>query len=844
MKINQNLFLPETKQVSAVSNPIKTLLVNIVSSTVIVIALSACSGGGAETEENPVVDAPINNVYSGPAPATDDIQNFKREVWDKLSGSNRCGQCHGIGQEPEFVNLNDVNQAYAAANNIVDLSNPAESRMVSKVAEGHNCWESSTVACTDLITKYITDWAGDAASIGNVIQLIAPTIREPGTSKSFPVSPDLFADNVYPLLNQYCADCHNEGSASPISPFFASTDIDTAYAAAKARINLDVPENSRFVVRLRDEAHNCWSDCVDPSDETEGNSGEMLVAIRTMADLIPLTEIDPNLLTSKALFLTDGIVASGGGRHESDVIALWSFKAGSGDQAFDTSGVEPPLNLTLSGNYNWVGGWGIQLIDGLAKGPTNTSNKLHQLITATGEYSIEAWVAPANVTQEGPAAIVSYSAGPAARNFTLGQTLYNYNFLNRSSETNANGEVDVSTADADEILQTALQHVVASFSPTEGRKIYVNGILVAQEEAGSTGGSLIDWDDTFALVMGNEVFGDRLWAGTIRMVAIHNRTLTQEQVSQNFDVGVGEKFFMLFDISHLIDLEESYMMFEVSQWDSYGYLFDKPVFINLNEQNIPDNIELEKIRIAVNGQEVKNGQAYKTLNTTLSADDYDTVLGQSISRLGTVIALEKGAEGDEFFLTFEKIASLENAFTEAAPPVQPEPVDLAASSEYGIRDFFEINASMSSATGISMADPGVSSVYETVKQQMPTLTDINTFVSAQQMGITQLAIKYCDALVEDTSFRANYFTGFDFNAAANVAFDSQTKKDQIFDPLISNIIGDNISTQPLNSDIKDELGQLTDTLTGCGAGCSSDRTEVVVKAICAATLGNAAMLIQ
>ena len=38
----------------------------------------------------------------------------------------------------------------------------------------------------------------------------------------------------------------------------------------------------------------------------------------------------------------------------------------------------------------------------------------------SGEYSIEAWVVPANVTQEGPARIISYSAGDSNRNFTLG----------------------------------------------------------------------------------------------------------------------------------------------------------------------------------------------------------------------------------------------------------------------------------------------------------------------------------------------------------------------------------------------------------------------------------------
>ena len=112
------------------------------------------------------------------------------------------------------------------------------------------------------------------------------------------------------------------------------------------------------------------------------------------------------------------------------------------------------------------------------------------------------------------------------------------------------------------------------------------------------------------------------------------------------------------------------------------------------------------------------------------------------------------------------------------------------------------------------------------------------------MGITQLAIEYCNALVEDTSARASYFNGFSFDSAANTAFDSTAKRDLVYDALISNTMGTGLATQPSDADIKIELNGLTDKLTACGAGCASDRTETVVKAVCAATIANAAMLVQ
>lgn len=811
-------------------------LLNTSMTAAALIFLSACSGGGAEVEENPVQAPPETGTYSGPAPATDDVQSFKLNVWDNLSAQNRCGQCHGTDQEPDFVNLEDVNIAYAKANTIADLSSPKDSRMVTKVADGHNCWLTSDSACADTITSYITAWAGDTAGSSSSITLEAPPEREPGDSRTFPDDSSLFGSTIHPILTANCSNCHTDQAALPISPFFASSDVDASYEAAKSRINLDNPENSRFVERLRNEFHNCWTNCSD-------NATEMENAIAAFAGNIVPTEVDGALLKSRALFLTDGIVASGGGRYDASMIAVWNFKTGTGTTAFDTSGVEPAINLTLDGSFNWVGGWGIQLVDGKAQGSTASSKKLSDLITSTGEYSIEAWVVPANVTQEGPANIVSYSASTTARNFTLGQTLYNYNYLNRSTETDANGEPGVSTPDAAEVLQTALQHVVATFSPTEGRKIFVNGELVASEDV-ETGGTLNDWNDTYAFVLGSSPAGDRKFAGTYRMVAIHNRTLTQEQIVQNFDVGVGEKFFMLFGISHLIDLPESYLMYEVSQFDSYSYLFAEPTFVNLDGEAVPNNIDIEKFRVAINGKEATTGQAYKNVIANVNSTDYNNETGQQLSRLGTVINLEKGPESDEFFITFEKINGAENAFVEAPVPAQPIPADSAARPEIGVRDFGEINATMSQVTGVSMANPDVMATYQAVKQQLPTLTDIDIFVSSQQMGVTQLAIEYCNALVNDETARATYFNNFEFGDAANIAFDTTAKRDTVFDALISRTVGSNIATQPSDAEIKAELNGLTDNLTACGAGCESGRTETIVKAVCAATIANAAMLVQ
>ncbi|HET9862945.1 MAG TPA: LamG-like jellyroll fold domain-containing protein, partial [Steroidobacteraceae bacterium] len=457
--------------------------------------LAACSSGGAPTVENPVTSAPPVSDYTGPASANADVQAFRINLWENIKANNRCGGCHNAstpGQTPQFARNDNVNLAYEAANTVVNLAQPEESRMVEKVAGGHNCWLQAPSACADTLTVWIRNWAGATATGGTQIELQAPVIKEVGGSKSFPASSAEFAGSqLYALVRNAatanCMRCHSSSAATQQQPFFADADPDIAYAAIKPKINLDNTDQSRLVVRLRDESHNCWSaggtlTCAD-------NAQTMLNAINAFADNIEVTEVDPNLLISKGLTLYDGTVAAGGNRYEAATIAKYEFKTGTGAIAYDTSGLEPALNLTLSGTYDWVGGWGIVIKPGgKAQGTAAASKKLADLIKSTGEFTVEVWANNANVAQE-DAYLVSYSAGVNARNFTLAQRMYQYEGMTRSDKTGANGNPVLLTRAADMDAQAALQHVVMTYSPVEGRRFYVNGEYTGDEDA-QGGGSL------------------------------------------------------------------------------------------------------------------------------------------------------------------------------------------------------------------------------------------------------------------------------------------------------------------------------------------------------------------
>ncbi|MBB5211527.1 LamG domain-containing protein [Microbulbifer hydrolyticus] len=815
--------------------------------------LTACSGGsGQSTEDLPNTNPDTGDTsYSGPAPESEDVQNYKRYIWDNLAAENRCGSCHVEGnQSPRFVRGDDINLAHDEGRDLVNLGSPEDSRLVTKVTSGHNCWLANADTCGEIITNYIEEWAAAAGSVASTITLTPPTEREVGASKSFPASSGNFATTVYPLLEEYCAGCHSEDADTAQQPYFASSDIDQAYEASKARMDLDNPENSRFVVRLGNDFHNCWSDCAD-------NADTMAAAIRNFVDGIAVTEVDPSWVISKALYLTDGVVASGGGRIENNAIALYEFKSGSGTIAYDTSGVNPAIDLNLSGDVEWLGSWGIQLNGGKAQAATATSKRLFDTLTGTGEYTVEAWVAPANVVQEGPARIVTYSGNNESRNFTLGQAMYNYTFQNRNdSSTDADGMPALITDDMAERAQATLQHVVATFDPINGRRLYVNGEYTGDTDPVEAG-LLSTWDDSFALAIGSEVSGDNVWQGSVRLLAIHSRALTQDDILTNYEAGVGEKFLLLFKVEEQTDVPQGYVMFEVQQYDNHGYLFSEPKFITLEDGVTPEGVVIQGMRIGINGREAVVGQAWANLDTTVTATEYDPQNGQALSPLGTIITLEKGPTSDEFFLTFERLGNEEFVRVEATPAAPAAPADLTPQPRIGIRRFEQIHAALSAATGVSSAHPAVVDTWEKVKQQLPVEADVRGFLAAQQMGITQLAVKYCSTLVDDTSARASYFPGFNFSASAAEAFDTDAERALVIDPLLEKLLGRPIAwpvavgghtaqlaTAPDEAAVRAELDGLIDTMTACGTGCDTDRTPTTVKATCAAAMGSAMILIH
>jgi len=825
------------------------------------LLLAGCGGSdsGADVVNNtPPGGGGGTPAYNGPVARNTDVIAFQSQLWANISSSQRCGGCHIQSQQsPSFARNDDINLAYSAANTVVDLTNPAASTMVTRVAGGHQCWLDSDAACADLLTTWITNWA-NAGNGGEATDIVftAPAVREPGASRYYPDSPALFESNVYPIFRSFCIDCHRPNATDPISPYFAHDDAGTAYLAAQGVMNINAPDNSRVVQRLAEDNHNCWTDvCSD-------DAATLAAAIADMAaGITPATPPD-DLVLSNALVLDDGILASSGGRYESNVIARYEFRnTGEDNTAYDTSGVEPAANLNLIGDIEWVGGWGIRINDGKAQATTNSSAKIYQYIQSSSQFSVEAWVVPSTPAQD-MANIVSYSGGNAARNFTLSQSDDRYSFALRHNGTSLNGMPELDSPD--ETLQASLQHVVVTYDIDNGRRIYVNGVDTGSVDPVSPD-ALSAWNDTYALVLGNEASSDRLWQGVIRFVAIHNSALTPEQVAQNFDAGVGERRYMLFGISHLIDEDNAYIVFQVSRFDDYSYLFSEPFFLDLDEGASPLPVTLRGMRLGINGGEPQVAQVWTNLDTTIGGVDY-LASGQPISRLGTLVAVDRGEQQDEFFLTFAELGGNTHVYSEiGSSPLVLTPV--ATRPDIGIRTFDEVSASMSALTGVPRDYGDVPATFSTVRKQLPASPDIDGFLTAHQIGVAQLAIEYCNALVEaertGDATVPTFFSGLVYTDNANSISDSDWRT-LVISPLVNNFVGTGMDYQPDADAVTCELETLLfDSTAGssacsaapssrpspaslarCGGACDSDRTAIATKAACAAALGSATMLIQ
>jgi hypothetical protein len=213
---------------------------------------------------------------------------------------------------------------------------------------------------------------------------------------------------------------------------------------------------------------------------------------------------------------------------------LYDFRTLDTGVLRDLSGNLIPLNLTLREPKNATASPQGLVLQGKPSITTDSpADGLSAQLQRSGALSLEVWIHPQSVSQNGPARVLTLSRNGNERNFTLGQDGDKMDFRLRTTATSTNGIPSLVTKSG--VVQTAPMHVVCTHSRDGRTQVFVNGKMVAEQQIK---GDFSNWSSDYRLAVGNELTGDRPWAGSISLAAIFNRALSSEEVERNYQAGL------------------------------------------------------------------------------------------------------------------------------------------------------------------------------------------------------------------------------------------------------------------------------------------------------------------
>ncbi|MDF1837549.1 MAG: hypothetical protein P1V35_06765, partial [Planctomycetota bacterium] len=229
------------------------------------------------------------------------------------------------------------------------------------------------------------------------------------------------------------------------------------------------------------------------------------------------------------------------GRISSGLVAEYHFDEGTGSIVQDRSGVSPAMNLNIenTGAVSWLPG-GLSISSPTLLSTSGPATRISQSIQQSREITVEAWLRPANLNQDGPARLFGISNGPSLRNFTLGQGLWGsqpkdtFNMRLRTSSTDMDGMPLLTTSAGS--ASTALQHVVYTHRADGTSRIFVNGQISTELQMD---GQMDNWDTSYRMAVAGEIGASRPWLGDLYLMAIYDRALTADEINQNRTAGSG-----------------------------------------------------------------------------------------------------------------------------------------------------------------------------------------------------------------------------------------------------------------------------------------------------------------
>jgi hypothetical protein len=226
-------------------------------------------------------------------------------------------------------------------------------------------------------------------------------------------------------------------------------------------------------------------------------------------------------------------------RGEAGLLALYPFKEGDGTVVHDESGAAAPLDLRI-GTPESVR-WRPRGL--LLQGPAHiesihAAGALVNACRQKHEISLEAWVRPDPVAQQGPAGI-AFLSGCSVHPFALlgygGTETPAAQFRGFFRTTEVEGDARSWLAVADRAAAPRLVHLVFTRVSPSTATLFVDGV---ERASGRIPGEIPVCTVPAQFHIGSGLGGEHPWRGEIHLVAVYGRALTADEVKRNFKAGL------------------------------------------------------------------------------------------------------------------------------------------------------------------------------------------------------------------------------------------------------------------------------------------------------------------
>ena len=175
---------------------------------------------------------------------------------------------------------------------------------------------------------------------------------------------------------------------------------------------------------------------------------------------VDVTDDASSPLVDSTDFIVTVTAMAGDARVSAGLVVFYPLTEGAGTTAADASDNGTPMNLQLSGAVSWLGSGPGLSFNGGRLGTSAAASKVINALQSSSRSTFEVFVLPANVTQTGPARLVSVGGDNASQNFMMGQDGPDYQVRLQHTAKDSKSRPRLQAANA---VAVAVQHVVHSY---------------------------------------------------------------------------------------------------------------------------------------------------------------------------------------------------------------------------------------------------------------------------------------------------------------------------------------------------------------------------------------------